>query len=217
MVANTLSTDDRLSSASPSLTDRRDRLVRFTLKDVQAMVRAGIIPEDASTELLNGLIVRKDRSARGEDPITIGNDHRICVERMSKLCKLIDNPARHVESQQPLVCSETHQPEPDFMVLRGTLSDYTDLPVASDAYCVVEVADASYELDRGAKLASYARAGIGQYVILNIRNRTAEVYTGPDSSAGTYRSAQTIDPAGELSLRIGQEEFFGISMRDVLP
>jgi hypothetical protein len=54
-------------------------------------------------------------------------------------------------------------------------------------------------------------------VILNIRNRTAEVYTGPDSSAGTYRSAQTLDPAGELSLRIGQEEFFGISMRDVLP
>ena len=42
----------------------------------------------------------------------------------------INSPARHVRSQQPLVCSETHVPEPDFMVLRGTLGDYADLKIS---------------------------------------------------------------------------------------
>ena len=113
------------------------------------MVRMGIIPEDASTELLNGWVVLKDRSAREQDPTIIGQDHHKCVERLSSLRKLIDNDNRHVESQQPLVCSDTQVPEPDFMVLRGTLDSYTDLPFAADAFCVVEVADSSYERDTG--------------------------------------------------------------------
>lgn len=217
MVASTFSIDDRFVPAPASLAQRPRFIARFTHKEAQAMMRMGIIPEDASTELLNGMIVLKDRSARGEDPMTVGNDHRIGVERLSKLCKLIDGPARHVESQQPLVCSETHTPEPDFMVLRGTLNDYTDLPTAVDAYCVIEVADASYELDRGEKLVSYARAGIEQYVIINLRNRTAEVYAGADADRAVYRSMQSVDAGGELSLRVGMNEFLAVPMRDVLP
>lgn len=190
------------------------KLTRF---DAAAMMRIGIIPEDASTELLDGLIVLKDRASVGQDPPMIGNDHKKCVERLSDLRIRINNEHRHVESQQPLVCSDVHQPEPDFMVLRGKLGDYADLPMAADAWCVVEVADSSYERDAGEKLTEYARAGVVQYVIINLRNRTAEVYTTPDTAAGTYPPPQVILSEQSLALRVGDGEFLTIPLADVLP
>ena len=103
------------------------------------------------------------------------------------------------------------------MILRGTLESYADLPTAADAYCVVEVADSSYERDAGEKLAGYARAGIPQYVILNLRNRTAEIYTNPDVNAGTYAAQQVIPGDGILRLPVAESDWFAVSMSDVLP
>jgi hypothetical protein len=217
MVANTRAISDRFVPPPAPLLDGRWRLVRFTRKDAEALVRQGMIPEDASTELLDGMIVLKDRSAHDQDPTRIGPDHRKSVERLSALRKIIDSDTRHVESQQPLVCSEIHQPEPDFMVLRGRLEDYADLPVAGDALCVVEVADSSYERDAGEKRTGYARAGINQYVILNLRERRAEVYSLPDPAAATYPPPQLVSQAEDLLLRISEDEFLAIPLASILP
>jgi hypothetical protein len=196
---------------------RQWHLFRFTRSDADAMVRMHIVPEDASTELLHGVLVHTDRSKTGEDPLTVGSDHTVCVEALSDLRLKINSPDRHVRSQQPLICGDYHEPQPDFMVLRRTLKSYTGKPTAADAFCVVEVADSSYERDTGDKLFGYARAGIVQYIIINLRNRTAEVYTNPDSTAGTYPPAQIIPADGTLSLRIGEAEMFPLRLRDVLP
>jgi hypothetical protein len=217
MVASTSTLAERFVSPPELISSGHWRLVRFTHADAQALMRMGIIPEDASTELLNGMIVLKDRSARDGDPMTIGNDHRVCVERFSNLRNRINNETRHAESQQPLVCSEVHVPEPDFMVLRGTLQSYTDLPVAADAFCVVEIADSSYERDAGTKLAGYARAGVEQYIIINLRNRTAEVYMGPDTAAGTFAAPLTLSAGDSLSLRVGESDRLEVPLIDVLP
>ena len=189
----------------------------FTRHDVEAMVCLGIVPEDASTELLGGVLVHTDRSATGEDPMSIGQGHRVCVEKLSRLRSRIDAGARHVESQQPLVCPGGYTPQPDFMVLRGRLEDYVALPTAADALCVVEVADSSYELDSGDKLVAYARAGVPHYVIANLRNRTAEVYAGPDVAAGTYPPPTIVAADGVLSLRVGDDETFDVALADLLP
>jgi Uma2 family endonuclease len=197
--------------------DGRWRVPRFTRRDTEDLVRLGIIPEDASTELLDGLVVLKDRAATGEDPFMIGKDHRKAVERLSDLRSRINNSRRHVQSQQPLVCSETHVPEPDFAVIRGTLDEYDDLPTATDALSVVEVADASYERDAGEKLAGYARAGVAQYIILNLRSRTAEIYTTPNASAGSYGPAQIVTEGQSLLLRVGADELFPVALSEILP
>lgn len=218
MVANIRSLNARFAPAPEWSGERRRRLVaRFTRNDVAALVRLGIIPEDASTELLNGQVVLKDRAAQGADAMTIGKNHSETVERLSDLRTSINTPQRHVRSQQPLVCGETHEPEPDFMVLRGTLSGYVDLPAAADAWCVVEVADGSYELDAGEKLAGYARAGVEQYIIINLRNRSAEIYTTAQVDLETYQSRQIIDENSDLTLRIGNGEYFSVPLKSILP
>jgi Uma2 family endonuclease len=217
MVASSKTIAERFVPPPEPFIAGRWRVPRFTRSDAEAMVRLGIIPEDATTELLNGLVVLVDRSARDQDPTMIGQDHRKCVEKLSALRKKIDHEQRHVESQQPLVCTETHVPQPDFMVLRGTVDDYDDLPTAADAFCVVEVADSSYERDAGEKLAGYARAGVQQYVIINLRNRTAEVYTAPNIAAGTYPPPAIVAENLQLSLRVGDAEFFTVALAALLP
>jgi Uma2 family endonuclease len=217
MVAPRLNSLERFVRPPESFIAGRMLVPALTRTDAEAMMRIGIIPEDASTELLDGIIVLKDRSSVGQDLRMIGQDHRKCVERLSALRKLIDGDTRHVESQQPLVCAETHVPEPDFMVLRGILDQYTDLPAAADAFCVIEVADSSYERDAGPKLRGYARAGVTQYVIIDLRNRTAEVYGDPDPQAGTAGPPTVITAGHPLSLRVGVEDYFAVLLSDVLP
>ena len=94
---------------------------------------------------------------------------------------------------------------------------YADLPTAADAWCVVEVADSSYERDIVEKRTAYARAAVRQYVVINLRNRTAEVYTNPDPAAGTYPPPQIVAAGESLLLRIGEAETFTIRLTDVLP
>src|SRR5687767_6943038 len=116
-------TAGRFAPPPAPLVDGRWQIYRLTRADAEALMRQGLIPEDATTELLSGMIVLKDRSATGGDSHLIGKDHVVCVVQLSDLRSRINNAHRHVESQQPLVCSDIHQPEPDFMVLRGTLSE----------------------------------------------------------------------------------------------
>ena len=208
----------RFGTPPTGLLNGRSHLWRFTREDVAALARLGIIPEDASTELLDGLIVHTDRAARGEDIFRIGKGHRIAVERLSNLRSQLNTHERHVECQQPLACSEFDEPQPDFMVVRGKVEDCgEDGPTAADVFCVIEVADSSYERDAGVKLTTYARAGVPQYIILNLRNRTAEVYETPNTTTGTYPPPRIILSDGLLVLRVGQTQTFSLPLKELLP
>jgi hypothetical protein len=196
---------------------RRASQVLLTRHDVAAMISAGVVPEDASTELLHGALLHVDRSASGENPLATGIGHLKCVEKLSNLRHRINSAQSHVQSQQPLICSETHEPLPDFTILKGTLDSYITVPTASDALCVIEVADSSYERDFGEKLFGYVRAGIPQYIIINLRNLTAEIYTEPDAVTGTYGPPVIVGADQELRLHIGDDRHFSVAMAEILP
>ena len=126
--------------------------------------------------------------------------HRYTVTQLGKLSATIDSPERHIQTQLPIVCGPSQMPEPDFAIVRGTNDDYMDrLPTAADALCVVEVADASLERDRDEKGPAYAQAGVRRYTILNLRNRTAELYTQPDRSAGVYLEMNVVLLEGTIA------------------
>ncbi len=50
------------------LANRRMSQVLLTRQDVETMMRSGIVPEDATTELLHGVLLHTDRSHVGENP-----------------------------------------------------------------------------------------------------------------------------------------------------
>jgi Uma2 family endonuclease len=132
-------------------------------------IEQGWLEESTAFELLDGFIVRKDRAKAGENPVTIGDRHRLTVQRLVKLAPLFEPLGCTLQIQQPIQLPPQNEPEPDGSIIRGTDEDYRDGPPgAADVQCVIEVSDNSLARDLGVKLRSYARAGIEQYVVSDL-------------------------------------------------
>ena len=205
--------------AAPSIQAVRDRarLVPISVEQYHQMIEDGIVPEDSTVELLRGLLVRKDRGTLGEDSMGHSPLHTAVIAMLTKLVARMDNEAYHLQFQLPVSCAPDGEPEPDGSIVRGSPRDYLDrIPTAADVSCVVEVAHSSLERDRQDKLPIYAGAGIAQYVIINLQNKTIEVYTDPDSQAELYRTKVTLDANQTLQLRLPVGEF-AVSAKEILP
>jgi hypothetical protein len=214
---------DNIAEARPTadlqwLLRSREGIHRFTVDDVMRMIHSGVIREDGTKELLDGIIVLKERGDSGGDPHVHGPKHRAAIGRLIKLCVSIETPNRHGQSQVPIVCSELELPEPDFAMVRGKEENYSDrLPTAQDTLVVIEAADSSLERDGGEKLAIYAAAGIPQYLIINLRNSTIEQYTDPDAKSATYRTKATFTRDQTLTLNGGSDGIVEVRAAELLP
>ena len=84
-------------------------------------------------------------------------------------------PGWVVRAQGPLALDDESEPEPDVAVVPGSRRDYLHshpaLPVLA-----VEIAESSLSFDRRQKGSLYARAGLGDYWIVNLVDRVLEVY-----------------------------------------
>lgn len=191
--------------------------IGLTVEQYARMVETGIVPEDASVELVSGVLVRKDRSEPGGDPMGHSPLHKLVVSLLSALGGRINDPRGHLQIQLPVECPPDSAPEPDASIVRSTLRDDVDrLPAAADVTCVVEVAHSSLERDREDKLPLYAAGGIGQYVIVNLQNETLENYLDPDSQEDQYRTKRTVGRSETLELILPQRRLV-IPAAELLP
>ena len=166
---------------------------RWSVDEYHTMLRAGILSEDDHVELLDGWLVPKT---------TKNPPHRIATRRVRKALERVVLEGWYVDSQEPITLPSS-EPEPDGSVICGDTSDYADRhPPAADLALVVEVADASLELDRTMKKAIYAQAGIPTYWIVNLIDKRLEVYTDPAGSAERpdYRDRREYAPGDEVPL-----------------
>ena len=154
----------------------RAAVVPLTVEQYHEMIRRGIIAEGSHIELVDGMLVLKDRSKRGEDPMTVGTEHRWAVEGLRDLNERVRAWGMHVASQQPITIPTMHEPEPDATFVEGRREDYLSrTPAASEVLCVCEVSDSSLDYDRTTKQRLYATAGIPQYLIVNLVDRVIEI------------------------------------------
>lgn len=148
---------------------------RWTRRECRTLQDAGLL-EAGRYELIAGEIVLK---------MPQGRLHVFVVMRLYDLLVRMFGEGR-VQSQSSIPLDDENDPEPDVAVLRGTLADYLDRePGPSDALLIVEVANTTLRTDRAVKALLYARAGVEEYWIANIPERTLEVYREP--GADGYR------------------------------
>lgn len=83
-----------------------------------------------------------------------------------------------VSVQCPINVGKDSEPEPDISVIEGKARDFKNA-IPKSAALIVEVADTSLNYDRGKKASLYARAGIEDYWIIDLRDRRLEVYRRP--------------------------------------
>lgn len=153
---------------------------RFTREEYFAMAEAGVLGPDDSVELIDGQIVEMSPE---------NSPHRVAIMKASRTFMLaLEGKGYALQTQSTLPLDERNVPEPDLAVLRGTPDDV--LEGEPPVVLVVEVADASLDQDRTVKQALYAQNAIPEYWIVNLRERTVEVY----SELGTteYRQRRTL-------------------------
>lgn len=194
------------------------RFYPLTVRQYHKMIEQGILPEGEPYELLDGQIVSKNRAATGEDPMTVGHEHALIVKRLSKISRRMEPLGCHLQTQQPIALPPRDEPEPDGAVIIRVEDDYLGRhPGAEDVLCVIEVADASLRYDRTAKLRTYANAGIGQYVIVNLRDRQVEVYTEPLKGKGRYGQSVTLSRTQKLNLPAPRGRSLAIQVKRLFP
>src|SRR3954470_22220530 len=118
----------------------RATLLPWTVEQYHQAIRSGVLEEAPTCELLDGLIVRKVRSAAGEDPLRVGNRHRLALTFLTGVAHQFRAHECYLQLQQPVQLPPHHEPEPDASIIRGTTEDHFDGPPGpADVLCVIEV------------------------------------------------------------------------------
>ncbi len=195
----------------------RLRLVPLTVEQYHRMIDEGILPEDSGIELLDGMLVPKDRGDAGADPMVVGEEHAYAVNQLASLLVRLDRGRMHIQTQQPVAIPDAGgEPEPDAAIVLRPVTE-PGKPGAADVSCVIEVAGSSLERDRTTKLRHYARGNIPQYLIVNLAERTVEEHLRPDVSTGTYARAVIHAPGDSLKLHLDGDERLIVRVGDLLP
>jgi hypothetical protein len=174
----------------------------FTTDEYFRMVEAGILTKDDHVELIEGEIV--------EMPPT-GDYHAGILSQLTMLFKSVLGTEAVLRHQDPLRLSSQSAPQPDFAVVKFRPDFYKGShPGPEDVLLLIEIADSSLTFDRRVKAPLYGQAGVRELWIVNIKDRTIEVYREP-SDAGfraisIVRGQERVSPAAlpTISFSVGE-------------
>jgi Uma2 family endonuclease len=162
---------------------------KFSVEEYHAMGRAGILGEDDRVELIEGEIVQMT---------PIGPAHADIVMKLNRLFVLGFSDVAWVNVQNPATLDNTSEPQPDLALLRYRPEGYpTGLPSAADVHLFIEVCDSSLSFDRRVKVPLYARVGIPEVWLVDVKRRVVYIYRDPE--AGRYQTTFTARPGGLLA------------------
>lgn len=162
----------------------------FTVDEFHQMAEAGVFGEDDRLELLDGEIVQMT---------PIGSRHAACVMRLNAWFSQVGQSRALVSVQGPLVLAEGTELYPDIALLRPRADFYGQShPRPSDVLLLVEVTDTTGDYDRRLKVPRYARAGIPEVWVVDLRARAIDVYDRP--MAGEYRGQRQVGPGDSLAV-----------------
>ena len=155
------------------------------------MAEAGILAKEDRVELIDGELI---------DMAPIGQSHGSTVSRLHEALVLACAGRATVYSQTSVRLDPLNVPEPDFAILKRRADFYgTGEPAGpADVLLLIEVADSSLRFDRTVKLPLYARNGVPEVWIIDLKQRTLECYRQP--AGDQYRQCSTHHPGDTLSL-----------------
>ncbi len=175
---------------------------RFTVDEYLAMEEASILHEDDRVELIDGEILVM---------APIGDDHENTTDWLTWLCVRAFGERAMVRVQGSIRLNNMSAPQPDIAILRRRPLADSRPYFPQDIFLVIEVANASLRYDSGAKLARYARAGIVEVWVVNLRDGVVTVYTGQSGSeyanVRTYLSSENISPQAFPDVSLSVADF----------
>lgn len=149
------------------ITDEPQR-IKWTQEDYYRMTELGFF-QGKKVELIEGEIL---------ETAPMKSPHATSVSLVSEVLRESFGKMFYVRSQLPLSFSKNNEPEPDVVVVKGSIRDFTEShPKTADL--VVEISDATLRFDRIGKMSLYAKYKIKDYWIVNINDKRLEIYRRP--------------------------------------
>lgn len=177
----------------------------ISVSEYDRMIEHGILTTEDNVELLNGVIVNK---------MTKGIKHAALNDLISEVLRDVIGDSAVIRNQNPIVLNDFSEPEPDIVLCVPPRRTYFERhPTPQDILLVIEIADTTLKNDRDNKGLAYARAGIVQYVLINLNNNTIENYRQP--SCDGYQSRETYRDDDFLTLSNFPDVQIAVS--DLLP
>jgi len=159
--------------------------------DYFRMIDAGILGKEDRVELIDGEIL---------DMAPISQVHAATVNALNQALVMACRDQAIVGPHNSVHLDRLNVPQPDFTILRFRPDFYAtgDRPGPADVLLLVEVADSSLRTDRTVKLPLYARAGIAEVWIVDLKRRVLHAHRRPTD--GEYAEITTHHPGDRLAL-----------------
>jgi len=181
----------------------------FSAEEYHRMGESGIFRENEQVELIKGEIFRMS---------PIGTDHAACVDRLNRILHLTLGESWIIRVQNPVSVSGDSEPEPDISVVKFHPQFYArHHPEPKDIGMIIEVSDTSLEYDRQIKLPLYAKSGISEVWIVNLKEGCVEIHSSPGEHGYElcrkhYRGSQLRSPSFP-DLKLSTEDLLGTYLR----
>jgi Uma2 family endonuclease len=177
-------------SGSMSHGTAEPRRHRLSVADYYRMGEVGILAPDARVELIDGEII---------DMAPIGSPHVSAVLHLDRLLQEAAKDKAFVLIQSPIVLDDHSAPLPDLGLLRPRADYYrSSLAGPSDVLLIVEVAQWSLQFDRDDKIPLYARHGIPEIWLIDLKAKRLVRYRKPQQ--GAYASVDQPDLGAPLEI-----------------
>lgn len=144
----------------------------WNVDEYYRLATLGILHPQERLELIEGQIL----SMSPQGPL-----HAETVELIADYLRIALAGCALIRNEKPVSLSDVSELVPDLTVVEARRYS-TRHPVPAQIRLVVEVADSSLDYDRKLKSKVYARAGIQECWVVNIRQRQLHVFTQPVDS-----------------------------------
>ncbi len=144
---------------------------KFNVNEYHKMAETGILTPEDRVELIRGEIIPM---------ASIGLKHAACVNRLNQVFYQKLGNQTIVSVQNSIRLDNYSEPQPDIVLLKPRSDFYeTQIPQPSDVYLLIEVSDSTLKYDQEVKLPLYAENNISEVWIINLNNKTLEIYRQP--------------------------------------
>jgi Uma2 family endonuclease len=170
------------------------RLRRWSAREYERLSDLGLLQPGERLEHVGGETVLRERQ---------GDHHALAIELVGDALHAALGTGWRIRVRLPVSLDDDSEPEPDFSIIQGTPRD-GGRPVHTRLALVVEVADSTLAFDRAEKGSLYARAGVSDYWIVNLRDRVLEVYREPSPASDApfgwrYSTVRSLGPGAVVA------------------
>jgi Uma2 family endonuclease len=156
---------------------------RITVDEYYRMAEVGILPPDARAELIDGEII---------DMAPVGPRHGGTVMQLNHLLQSAVGDHAHALVRLAVRLSDISEPQPDFALVKRRADFYKRKhPGPADTFLIIEVSESSLRYDVQVKAPLYARHGVPEYWIIDLKGRQVTFFRSPES--GQYADITSTD------------------------